>query len=96
MKQFQVAKDVFVSHVGAPVILKKYLQDNKDYAEASNDNKAIYEKNAFDQLMAFAYLQNANTTKYGLILVGLHAQQSLNNDQYPHSITKTNIVLSNH
>jgi hypothetical protein len=51
---------------------------------------------AFNQFLAFSYLNNADKAKYGSILTGWNTQQSLGNDQYPKSITESNKVLSNH
>ena len=53
----------------------------------SEDNK---------QFLAYMYLNNADKSKYGSLLKGLSTQQSLNNDQYPKSVTEANNVLSNH
>ena len=44
----------------------------------------------------YLYLENADKSKYGSILAGLNTQKSLNNDQYPKTITEANNVLSNH
>jgi hypothetical protein len=38
----------------------------------------------------------SNQDKYGSLLDGLNTQQSLNNNQYPATITDANNVLSNH
>jgi hypothetical protein len=60
------------------------------------EKNKLFEDHAFEQLLAFSYLENANQSKYGSILSGLNTQQSLGNDQYPKSIAEANNVLSNH
>ena len=51
---------------------------------------------AYEQLLAFIYLDNADKKKYGSLLNALSQQQSLKNDQYPKSMTAANQVLANH
>ncbi len=50
----------------------------------------------FSQFLAYSYLENAEKTKYWLILTGLNTQQLLGNNQYPNSINESNDVLSSH
>jgi hypothetical protein len=51
---------------------------------------------ALARLMALLYLENADQAKYGSILRGLGNQFSLNQDQYPKTISHATNVLSNH
>jgi hypothetical protein len=46
--------------------------------------------------MALLYMENADQAKYGSILKGLGDQFSLNQDQYPKTISHATNVLSNH
>jgi hypothetical protein len=100
-KRFWITREVFESHLGGPIILTKILSITTGY-NVNPTNKMQIEKNkmleeqAFEQLLAFNYLNNANQSKYGSILSSLNTQQSLGNDQYPKSIGKANNVLSNH
>jgi hypothetical protein len=50
---------------------------------------------AYNQLLAFTYLENSDKTKYGSLLSGLPAQHSLKNSQYPQTITEATNILSN-
>ena len=95
-KQFRVAWDVLKSHIGGLIILSKIMEGMKEYKTANNDEKGVMQEKAFNQFLAFLYLENSDRAKYGSILTGLNTQQSLGNDQYPKSITKANNVLSNH
>jgi hypothetical protein len=58
--------------------------------------KANYISSAFNQLLAFTYLDNSDKSKYGTLMSGLQTQQSLKNGQYPKTITEATNVLSNH
>jgi len=51
---------------------------------------------AYQQFIAFLYMENADKMKYGSLLTGLQTQISLGNNQYPQSIIEANNVLSNH
>ena len=48
------------------------------------DNK--YVKNASFKLYAYIYLENADKSKYDLVLKSLNQQYSFGNNQYPTSI----------
>ena len=100
-KRFRVTREVFESHIGGPIVLTKILNQVKGYTEFPSDkkeqdnNKSLQDQ-AFEQFLAYAYIENADQTKYRSILSGLTTQQSLGNDQYPKTITEANNVLSNH
>jgi hypothetical protein len=51
---------------------------------------------AYNQLLAFTYLENSDKTKCGSLLSGLQTQHSLKNSHYPQTITEATNVLSNH
>lgn len=46
--------------------------------------------------MALVFLGSSDKEKYALLMIGLSAQFSLKNDQYPKTITKSTYVPSNH
>lgn len=95
-KRFRVARDVLKSHIGGPIIFTKIVEATEGYADADEEKREKLREQAFNQFLAFLYLDNADKAKYGSILTGLNTQQSLGNDQYPKSITESNNVLSNH
>jgi hypothetical protein len=51
---------------------------------------------AFEQFLAYAYLEKSDKAKYGSLLNNLRQQQSLKHDQYPKSIADASNVLNNH
>ena len=67
-----------------------------DFDETDNKSVAKCAETAYQQLLAYTYLDNCDKTKYGTLLTGLQTQQSLKNNQYPKTITEANNVLSNH
>jgi hypothetical protein len=95
-ERFRVAKDVLESHVGGPIQFPKIIEAMPTYDATQQAVIESCNKTAFDQFVAYLYLDNANRTKYGSILTGLNTQKSLGNDQYRKSITEANNVLSNH
>jgi hypothetical protein len=56
----------------------------------------ILQDQLFEQLLAYGCFDNADQSKYSLILIGLNTQQTLGNEQYPKTITNANSILSNH
>lgn len=96
-KRFRVSRrDVLKSHIGGPIILTKFVEAMPGYETADEEKVEKLREQAYNQFLAYLYLDNADKTKYGSILTGLNTQQSLGNDQYPKSITESNNVLSNH
>jgi predicted NACHT family NTPase len=55
-----------------------------------------FQEQAFNQFIAYTYLDNADKTKYGTLLTGLHTQTSLKNNQYLKTLTEASNVPSNH
>ncbi len=95
-KRFKTARDVFESHLGGPMELTKFMKTMKDYDAKDEEKISKCRTKAFQQFLAFLYLDNSDRSKYGSLLTGLHTQQSLGQDQYPKSITDANNILSNH
>jgi hypothetical protein len=75
------------SHVGSKLKIEKMAK--ADPAWDPQDQAVMEEchEKAFARLMALLYMENADQTKYGSILKGLGDQFSLNQDQYPKSIS---------
>ena len=92
-KRLRVAKEVLESHVGGPIILPKVVEA----MPGRDETDLIIEKSKHcAQRFRHAPLETQTSRKCGSILTGLRAQQSLNNDQCPKTITDANNVLSNH
>jgi hypothetical protein len=87
-----VARDVLKSHVGGPIILTKIVEAMEGYAEADDDKREKMQEQAFNQFLAFLYLDNAEKAKYGSILTGLNTQQLLGNDQHPKKVLRSQIA----
>jgi hypothetical protein len=65
-----------------------------DESNQSKMNKC--KQQAYNQLLAYTYMDNCEQNKYGSLLTGLNTQQLLGNSQYPTTLTEANNVLSNH
>ena len=79
-KQFRVTREVLESHLGGLIILTNILNATTGYFENPTDKikkqkNKILENQAFKQLLAYTYLENADQAKYGSILSGLSTQQ---------------------
>ena len=95
-KDFGRPRDILVSHLGGPLILKKIVESMSDFNIDDDLSVTKCQERTFECFLAYLYLENADRSKYGSLLVGLNTQQSLGNDQYPKSVTEANNVLSNH
>jgi hypothetical protein len=85
-KRCRVAKDMFESHISGPLNITKVVEAMQGYNETDSKSKGKYRNEAYQRFTAFLHLSNAD----GTILTGLHAQQSLNIDQYPRIIANAN------
>jgi hypothetical protein len=66
--------------MGSPIILTKIVNGTTGYFEnptneIEKQKNKILENQAFEQLFAHTYLNNADQVKYGSILSGLSTQQ---------------------
>jgi hypothetical protein len=95
-KRFKTSRDVLRSHIGGPIILSKYMKTMKDYDEKNAAKVEECKEQAYQQLLAYIYLDNSDKAKYGTLINGLQTQQSLKNNQYPKTVTEANNVLNNH
>jgi hypothetical protein len=95
-KRFKTSKEILESHIDAPIILRKYVKSMIGYNanNANTVNRLIHQAN--EQLMAFIYIENVDSRKYGSVLTNLNSQKSLGNDQYPKTLIETNNVLGRH
>ena len=84
------------SHIGGPIESTKYIGKMKEYNPMDHDSFEKCKWKAYQQFIAFLYMENADKLKYGSLLTGLQRQISLGNNQYPQSITEANNVLRNH
>jgi len=97
-KRFKTARDLnlLVSQVGGPIVLTRFVNSmpgvNKNISQDYQKSQEI----AFEQFMAYTYLENSDQNKYGTLIYNLKQQQSLQNDQYPKTLIDATNVLSNH
>jgi hypothetical protein len=80
-RRFKTSRDVLKSHIGGPIELPKYIATMTGYDANDPDKVKELKKEAFEQLSAFIYMDNADKTKYGTLLSHLSEQHSLKNTQ---------------
>jgi hypothetical protein len=61
--------------------LKQFKGEGYNKNDPQEDRKV--QEIAFEQFLAYAYLENSDKAKYGSLLNNLRQQQSLKHDQYP-------------
>jgi hypothetical protein len=84
------------SHIGGPIVFTTTLNSLSAYESGDDDMLEILHEQTFNEIPSYLYLDNIVRTKYGSIMTGLNTQQSLENNQYPKTISESNNVLSNH
>eukprot|EP00978_Attheya_sp_CCMP212_P026302 scaffold86274_cov53-Attheya_sp.AAC.2 len=95
-KTFKTSRDVLESHIGGPIVLTKFVEQMADYNALDAYKVEKCNRIAYAQMLSILYLKNSDKKKYGSLLKGLNAQQSLGNNQYPTTITQSSEVLSEH
>jgi len=81
------------TQLGSEIKLTKYTKQMDGYDANEHDK---YSKKAFEEMTAYAFIANSDSTKYGTIIKGLAQQQSLKNTQYPKTLTAASEVLMEH
>jgi hypothetical protein len=96
VKRFKQFRDITRSHVGTD-ILDTFVENTSDYHEERDvDEQKKMKAAAFDMWMAYLLIRNSDQGKYGSLMNGLVSQFSMENNQYPKSITAATDILGNH
>ena len=64
-KRFNTARDVLRSHLGGPIYLNKYAMNFKHCDVQSQESVTSCLEEAYDHLLAYMYLENSDSSKYG-------------------------------
>ena len=87
------------SHIGSKV-LDQFIENTPEHRAAIDDmdlpRATELKANAFGRWMAFLLLKNSDQSKYGSLLNGLTSQYSMDNNQYPKTITAASDILAYH
>ncbi len=83
-KRLRVSRD----HIGGPIIFNKIVESMDGYDKKVLDKTTRYKNKAFERILGYLYLDNADHSKYGSILTGLNTQESLGNEQYHKALSR--------
>jgi hypothetical protein len=96
IKRFKQFRDITKSHVGTDM-LDKFVENTREYREETGtENKKVIKAEAFNKWMAYLLIRNSDQAKYGSLMNGLVSQFSMENNQYPKTVTAATDILSNH
>ena len=93
LESFQAASNNMLAQKGSEIILTKYMETMQGY---DPDNQQPFIKKAYEEYLAYTFLVNSDSSKYGSLIKNLAQQQSLKNTQYPKSLTAASEVLLEH
>ena len=76
-KQFRVTREVFETQIRGSIAIPKALKEISGYTkfptnQDQHEKNKIFQDQIFKQLLAYAYLDNADQLKYGSILTRLN------------------------
>ena len=96
-RRFKTAEEIFKSHIGGPLIIPSIVQSDPDFDEEGDveTNKQIME-DVYERFLAYLFLEQSDRDKYGTLLKTLNTQHSLQNNQYPKTVSQASNILSNH
>jgi hypothetical protein len=96
VKRFKESGNIMKSHVGTD-ILDKFVENTREYQDETDQLLQQNMKDgAFNKWMAYLLIRNSDQAKYGTVMNGLVSQFSMQNNQYPKTITAATDILSNH
>ena len=78
-----MSKEILESHLGGPVAIKKIIEN---YANCNETDTTVVKKlaeEADERFTTYAYSENCDQHKYGLVLKGLNSQKSLKMISFP-------------
>jgi len=95
-QRFKQDRDILKSAVGDKLLHEfvTHTKEHKDETGSAKRDKIA--KGSFESWMARLCVSQANWNKHGSLLDGFNAQCSLENDQFPKTMTRASNVLSNH
>ena len=96
VKRFKQSCDVLRSHMGSKW-LDGFVEHTEEYQnETQAKEQSKLKEQGFERFMAFVLLRNSDQAKYQSLMNGLISQHSMENDQYPKTITTATDILANH
>ena len=94
-QRFKQDRDILKSAIGDE-LLNKFVTHTKEHKEETDSNKQDdMKKGSFKSWKAHLCITQANWNKCGSLLDGFNAHCSLENDQFPKTMTRASDVLSN-
>ena len=96
VKRFKQSKDVVKAHMGSKW-LEQFVEHTDEYQkETDTKQQSELKDQSFERYMTFVLLRNSDPAKYRSLMNVLISQYSMENDQYPKSITTTIDIFANH
>jgi hypothetical protein len=96
VKRFKQQRDIIKTTIGTDV-LNDFVEHTEEYRnETVQEKKDELKEQAFERWCAYILIRNSNMSKYGSALASLASQFSLNNDQYPRTMTMASDFLNAH
>ena len=95
-KRFTASTDLLDTQFGGSMVLTKYVSQLPGYDPDDEVKTQTMVDESFEKFLAYAYIENADRSKYGSFQQGLASQYSLHNDQYPSTMDEAIEALSAH
>ena len=95
-RRFKTAEEILKSHMEGPLIIPGAVQDHDDWNDNDPDAITACQDAVYNRFLSYIFLEQADQSKYGSLCTGLSTQHSLQNNQYPTTMSQATSVLSSH
>ena len=96
VKRFKQSHDVLRSHMGSKW-LDGFVEHSEEYQNVTRaKEQSKLKEQCFERFMEFVLLRNSSQAKYQSLMNRLISQYSMENNQYPKTITTATDIMANH
>ena len=95
-RRFKTSEEILKSHMEGPIIIPGAVRDHEDWNPNDQDAIITCQDDVYNRFLSYIFLEQADQSKYGSLCTGLSTQHSLQNDQYPKTMSQATSVLSSH
>ena len=95
-RRFKTSEEILKSHMEGPLIIPGAVRDHEHWDENDPDQIVKCQDEVYNRFLSYLFLEQADQSKYGSLVTGLSTQHSLQNDQYPKTMSQATSVLSSH
>jgi len=95
-RRFKTSEEILTSHMGGSLLILSALRRHPEFDSEDVEVATRCADEVYQRFLSYLFLEQSDQSKYGTLVAGLNTQHSLQNDQYPKTMSQTTQVMSNH